>query len=145
MKAVVQRVSKASVKIKDEINSSIEKGIVVLLGIKNEDTTADSEYIIDKILNLRIFDDENGIMNKSLLEEGFEVMIISNFTIYGNTKKGRRPNYTEAARPEEAEKIYNSFLEIIKKKYPKIKTGVFREMMEVNIINDGPVTLILES
>lgn len=145
MKMVVQRVKKASVSINGEEYSSINKGILVLLGIKVDDTEDDINYIINKILNLRIFNDEDGIMNKSLVEVKGELLIVSNFTIYGNTRKGRRPNYTLAAKPEQAELLYNKLITKVSEAYDKVKTGVFREMMEVSLTNDGPITLIVSS
>ncbi|HPN38030.1 MAG TPA: D-aminoacyl-tRNA deacylase [Melioribacteraceae bacterium] len=148
MRALIQRVSEAAVFV-DELNykAEINKGMVILLGVKNEDKIADVSFVADKCLNLRIFEDENNKMNLSVKEINGELLIVSQFTLYGETKKGNRPNFTEAATAEIAESFYNLFIERIKNNYPKekIKTGIFGAMMKVKILNDGPVTVLVES
>lgn len=148
MRAVVQRVSEAAVDIPDEnYHQEIKSGIVILLGIKTGDTTSDVNYVADKCCNLRIFDDEQDKMNLSVKDVEGEILIISQFTLYGETAKGNRPNYTEAAKPEEAIPLYEEFIIRLKKniKTEKIKTGIFGAMMNVKIFNDGPVTVIVNS
>jgi len=145
MRAVVQRVSQAKVTVDGEIEGKNEKGIVVLLGIGQDDTEKDIQYLSDKIVNLRIFDDENGKMNISLLDVKGELLIVSQFTLYGDCRKGKRPSYDKAARPEKAEVLYDKFVEACKKYDIKVETGKFQAMMMVEIHNDGPVTLLLDS
>ena len=147
MRAVVQRVKKASVKVDDKIISSIAAGYVVLLGITLNDNDEDINYIIDKVINLRIFKDENGKMNNSISSIQGELIIVSQFTLYGDVRKGRRPSYSDALCGEKAEEIYNIFIKKIKESYDpdKIQTGIFGAMMEVEIINSGPVTILLDS
>lgn len=145
MKAVIQRVKSASVTVDGQIVSKISNGILVLLGIKNDDNKKDIDYMINKISNLRIFPDENNIMNKSLIDYSYELLLVSNFTIYGETKKGRRPSYGKSAKSEEAKKIYDQFLESLSKTGIKFSSGIFQAMMDVKLINDGPITLIIES
>lgn len=145
MKAVIQRVSKAELYIENKLYSEIGNGLVVLVAIKESDGDADINFMAEKLANLRIFNDDNGKLNLSLSDINGDIMIVSNFTVYGETKKGRRPSYTQSAKPETAEKIYDKFVEAVKIRNSNVKTGVFRAMMNVNISNDGPVTLILES
>ncbi len=145
MRAVVQRVSKGSVTVENHVIGSIHKGLVVLLGVTEEDSDSDVDYMIDKIINLRIFEDENEKMNFSLLDVNGEILIVSQFTLYGDCRKGRRPNFMNAARPEKAELLYNKFVDNIKSKNINIQTGVFQANMQVQIENDGPVTLIIDS
>jgi len=145
MKAVVQRVKKASVKVSGKTVGKIGPGLVVLLGVGEEDTQKDAKYLADKIANLRIFGDENDKMNLSALETQGEILAVSQFTLYGDTKKGRRPNFVEAAEPKKAEELFNYFVEKLKETGLKVETGQFRAMMLVEILNDGPVTLILEN
>ncbi|KUO62474.1 D-tyrosyl-tRNA(Tyr) deacylase [bacterium BRH_c32] len=148
MRAVVQRVSKGSVKIKRlDYFAEIRKGFVILLGISHTDTLTEVEYIADKCSHLRIFEDGNEKMNLSLKEVEGEILIISQFTLYAETSRGKRPSFIEAARPEIAIPLYDAFIERLKKNIgtEKVKTGVFGEMMEVEIHNDGPVTIIVES
>lgn len=145
MRAVVQRVSKAELFVDGEFYSAINKGMVALVGIKEEDSEKDVEFMSDKLINLRIFSDADDKLNLSVKDICGEVMIVSNFTIYGDAKKGRRPSYTDAARPEIAEKIYNKLIKSVEEKEITVKTGVFRASMNVKIENDGPVTLIIES
>lgn len=145
MRVVVQRSKEARVTVNGETTGSIEKGLVVLVGVTHDDDEADASYLAEKIANLRIFEDENGKMNESLLDTGGEILSVSQFTLYGDARKGRRPNFTDAAKPEHARKIYEKFNEFLREKGVKVETGIFGAMMEVHLINDGPVTLILES
>ena len=145
MRAVVQRVSQASVSIRGETVGSIGPGLVVLLGIHKEDTEQEIKWMTDKIVHLRIFEDESGKMNRSLVDIGKEMLIVSQFTLYGDCRKGRRPGYSSAAPPEKAEPMYRKFIELVKKHKIKTATGQFQEMMEVSITNSGPVTLLLDS
>lgn len=146
MRAVVQRVKRAEVRVNNEVTGKIDKGILVLLGVGQDDTDKDLEYMADKIVNLRIFEDDEGKMNLSVLDEGGGILVVSQFTLYGDCRKGKRPSYSSAARPEMAEKLYNEFVDYIKSKYDiKVETGVFQAMMEVDFINDGPVTLLIDS
>ncbi len=148
MRAVVQRVTKGSVKIKKlDYIAEIGKGFVILLGISHGDTITEVEYLADKCSSLRIFEDQNEKMNLSLKEVEGEILIISQFTLYGETARGNRPSFIEAARPEVAIPLYDAFIERLKKNIgtEKVKTGIFGEMMDVEIHNDGPVTIIVES
>jgi D-tyrosyl-tRNA(Tyr) deacylase len=145
MRAVVQRVSKASVSVQGETVGSIEQGLVVLLGIHAEDSEPEAKWMADKIVHLRIFEDENGKMNRSLVDIGKEMLIISQFTLYGDCRKGRRPGYSSAAPPEKADALYQKFIELVGTHEISTATGRFQEMMEVNICNSGPVTLLLDS
>lgn len=148
MKAVVQRVARGGVDIPSERYSrEIGKGFVILLGIKTGDNENDVNFVADKCCNLRIMEDDNGKMNLSLKDVGGEVLIISQFTLYGETAKGNRPSFIEAARPEEAVPLYEKFVNRVKNNLgeEKVKTGIFGTMMNVEIINDGPVTVIVES
>ena len=148
MRALVQRVSEAGVYIdKENYKAEIEKGIVILLGIKNDDSDEDILFVTDKCSNLRIFEDENEKMNLSLKDVNAEVLIISQFTLYGDAQKGNRPSFIEAARPEIAILLYEKFISRMKSNLgeEKIKTGIFGAMMQVKIINDGPVTILVES
>ncbi|MDM8534454.1 D-aminoacyl-tRNA deacylase [Clostridiaceae bacterium HSG29] len=146
MRAVVQRVSSSSVKVDGKIVGSIDKGLNILLGIENEDNENDVKYLADKIINLRIFEDENDKMNLSILDKSGEVLVISQFTLQGDCRKGRRPSFINAARPEKAKKLYDDFLKYIANEYKlKVEAGVFQTHMEVDIKNDGPVTLLVDS
>ena len=145
MRAVVQRVSKASVSVRGEMVGSIEQGIVVLLGIHADDSEHEAKWMADKIVHLRIFEDENGKMNRSLVDIGKEMLIISQFTLYGDCRKGRRPGYSSAAPPEKADALYQKFIELVDGHKISTASGRFQEMMEVNICNSGPVTLLLDS
>jgi D-tyrosyl-tRNA(Tyr) deacylase len=145
MRAVVQRVSKAQVTIGKDVVGKIEKGLVVLLGVGLDDSAKDAQYLADKIVNLRIFDDENGKMNLSSLDVGGELLIVSQFTLLGDCRKGKRPSYDKAARPEVAGELYEKFIERCRGYNIKVETGEFRAMMNVEIHNDGPVTLLLDS
>ena len=145
MRAVVQRVAKGFVEIEGNIVGSIDKGLVVLLGVSEKDTKDDVAYMTDKILNLRVFDDEEGKMNFSLLDIKGELLVVSQFTLYGDCRRGRRPNYMAAAKPEIADALYNELVMACRAQNVKTETGVFQADMKVNIINDGPVTLIIDS
>ncbi|GKX66042.1 D-aminoacyl-tRNA deacylase [Inconstantimicrobium mannanitabidum] len=145
MRAVVQRVKKSDVKVDGKVVGEIQKGFNVLVGISKDDTIEDLKYIRDKIINLRVFEDENEKMNLSLKEVGGELLVISQFTLYGDCRKGRRPNFMDALAGEEAKGFYLKFLEMLKEENIKVEAGIFGANMEVNIVNDGPVTLILDS
>lgn len=145
MRAVIQRVKESSVTVKNEIIGNIGRGLLVLLGVANEDKADDAEYLADKITNLRIFEDDKGKMNRSLLETGGEMIVVSQFTLLGDCRKGRRPSFMNAADPEKANELYEHFVKEVRQKGVSVKTGRFRAMMEVSLINDGPVTIILEN
>lgn len=145
MRAVVQRVKKASVKIKSEIKGEIGEGLLVFLGVGTSDTEADVNYLVEKIINLRIFEDDNGKMNFSALKTEKELLVVSQFTLLGDCRKGRRPNFSAAASPEKAERLYNCFLSTAEKTGLKVESGQFQAMMDVELVNDGPVTLLLDS
>jgi len=144
MRAVVQLVKKASVTIENKTSGAIGPGLLVLLGVARSDTIKDVEYTVDKILNLRIFPDQEGKMNLSVRDIGGEILVVSQFTLFGDCRKGRRPSYSHAAPPEAADQLYRSFVASIGK-YLKVATGTFQAMMEVELINDGPVTLLIDS
>ncbi|MEO6917158.1 MAG: D-aminoacyl-tRNA deacylase [Chitinophagaceae bacterium] len=146
MRAVIQRVSEASVVIEGEITGSIKKGLLVLLGIEEADFAEDSEWLIGKISKLRIFDDQNGVMNLSLAETGGEVLVVSQFTLHASTKKGNRPSYLRAAKPELARIIYEEFVAKLSSLMEKpVATGRFQAMMQVRLVNDGPVTILIDT
>ena len=145
MRAVVQRVKKSRVAVGSETVGQIGKGLLVFLGIAKEDTRRDCDYLADKIANLRIFEDKNGKMNQSLLETGGELLVVSQFTLLGDCRKGRRPSFIRAAEPDVANQLYQHFVRVVRQKGISVKTGQFRAMMEVSLVNDGPVTLIIES
>ncbi|MBO8160336.1 MAG: D-tyrosyl-tRNA(Tyr) deacylase [Thermosipho sp. (in: Bacteria)] len=145
MRAVVQRVLEASVEVDNQIIGKINKGLLVLLGVGKEDTEKDIEYLVDKIINLRIFDDKEGKMNLSLLDVKGELLIVSQFTLYGDCRRGRRPSYSDSAPPDKAKVFYSKFIEKAKKYGINVSTGSFGAYMKVSLINDGPVTLLLDS
>ena len=146
MRVVIQRVSRASVSINGRMKSSIEQGILVLLGIEDADTQEDIDFLVKKIVNLRIFNDANGVMNCSILEVGGEILCVSQFTLHASTKKGNRPSYIRAAKPDFAIPMYNAFcVELNNYLKTSIKTGEFGANMQVALINDGPVTIIIDS
>ncbi|MBU8770244.1 D-aminoacyl-tRNA deacylase [Cytobacillus oceanisediminis] len=145
MRVVVQRSKEASVTVDGKTVGSIKKGFVLLVGVTHEDKEEDAAFLADKIANLRVFEDENGKMNFSLLDQEGEILSVSQFTLYGDCRKGRRPNFMEAASPAHAVKIYDAFNRYLEAKGLKVETGVFGAMMDVQLTNDGPVTLILES
>ncbi len=145
MRAVVQRVKKAEVKVGEKSVGKIEKGILIFLGIAKGDTEKDCEYLANKIANLRIFPDDQKLMNKSLIDVKGAALIVSQFTLLADCRKGRRPSFTDAAEPEKAKKLYDKFVEIFKNMNIHVETGIFQEMMEVHLVNDGPVTMLLDS
>jgi D-tyrosyl-tRNA(Tyr) deacylase len=145
MRAVVQRVSQASVTVDGTVVASIAKGFLVLLGVAQTDSTEDAHYLAGKVAGLRVFEDEAGKMNRALSEVGGEVLVISQFTLLGDCRKGRRPSFTEAASPEQAETLYQAFVEELRRGAIPVNTGRFQAHMHVNLTNDGPVTLLLDS
>ena len=146
MKIVIQRVSKANVTINKIKVAEINNGLLILLGIVSEDTQEDIDFLVRKITNLRIFNDENGVMNHSLLETKGEVIVVPQFTLQASTKKGNRPSYIKAAKPEIAIPLYKNFLQTLEKElYKKVQTGEFGADMKVELLNDGPVTIIIDS
>ena len=144
MRAIIQRVSRARVSVDGEITGEIGKGILILLGVSREDSEKEALYLLEKTLNLRIFEDAEGKMNLSLLDIKGELLVVSQFTLYGDARKGRRPSYIEAALPERAESLYNFFV-AAGKQITKVETGRFQAMMDVELVNDGPVTILLDS
>ncbi|MDE3839728.1 D-tyrosyl-tRNA(Tyr) deacylase [Bacillus methanolicus] len=145
MRVVLQRSKEAKVTVDGNIVGEISKGLVLLVGVTHHDKEEDAKFLADKIANLRVFEDENGKMNLSLLDVGGEILSVSQFTLYGDCRKGRRPNFMEAAKPEQALNIYEAFNAFLREKGLKVETGKFGAMMDVQLINDGPVTLIVES
>ena len=146
MRLVVQRVNESNVKVDNKIVGQINKGFLVLLGIKSTDTKKDADYLVKKLINLRIFSDENNKMNLALKDVGGELLIISQFTLYGDCKKsGNRPSFSDSAKPDIAVPLYEYFVEECKKQIPVVQTGIFGADMKVSLLNDGPVTLILDS
>ena len=145
MKIVLQRVSEAEVTIDGRSVGRIGAGLVLLVGVGHEDTEEQARYLAEKCLNLRIFEDDEGKMNRSLLDAGGQILAISQFTLYGDTRKGRRPGFTDAAPPEKAEPLYERFVELLRQAGVTVETGRFGQHMLVRIHNDGPVTLILEA
>ncbi len=146
MRVVLQRVRQASVTVNGEVVSTIGPGLVALTGIARADTKYDADYLADKVIHLRVFPDEQGRMNRSLLDTSGELLVISQFTLYGDCRKGRRPDFTAAASPEEARNLYNYFVEALRARCNiRITTGVFQAEMEVSLTNHGPVTLVCDS
>ena len=141
MRAVLQRVSRAKVTVDGEITGEIGKGILILLGVSREDSFKEANYLLEKTLNLRIFEDENEKMNLSLLDIEGDLLVVSQFTLYGDARKGRRPSFIEAAAPEKANEIYEYFVSEARKQLEKVETGRFQAMMDVELVNDGPVTI----
>jgi len=145
MRAVVQRVTRARVTIDDDVAGEIERGLVVLLGVTHEDTIHDADYLAPKIASLRIFDDSEGRMNVSLKDIEGGLLVVSQFTLYGDVRRGLRPSWSEAAPPELAEPLYEYFVESSRKLIGRVETGSFRKTMQVELVNDGPVTIMLDS
>ena len=145
MRAVIQRVKSASVKVDGELVSEIGSGLLIFLGIAHNDTDTELEYIANKVANLRIFEDADGKMNCSLLETGGSALVVSQFTLYGDCRKGRRPSFIDAARPEVANALYEKFITALKQLNISTQGGTFQAMMDVQLINDGPVTILLDS
>ncbi len=145
MRVVLQRSKNASVTVQNEVTGKIDFGFVLLVGVTHEDSDEDVRYVADKVANLRVFEDEQGKMNHSLLDVKGSILSVSQFTLYGDCRKGRRPNFMEAAKPDYAKKKYDYFNKVLREKGIEVETGIFGEMMDVHLVNDGPVTLIVES
>lgn len=144
MKVLVQRVLSSSVEVDNKIVGQINKGLMLLVGFTDSDTDKEIDYMVDKIINLRIFDDENGVMNKSLIDVNGSILSISQFTLYADTKKGRRPSYIKALSGDKAILLYDKFNNKLKEENIKVETGIFGADMKVSLINDGPITIMLE-
>ena len=145
MRVVLQRVTQSKVEVENKTVGNISNGFLVLLGVGQGDTGSDAIKLVDKISKLRVFEDEDGKMNKNIIEIGGEILVVSQFTLYANCKKGNRPSFVDAASPEEAKKLYEYFVEKVKEKEINVETGEFAAYMKVDLINDGPVTIILDS
>ena len=145
MRCVVQRVTSSSVTVNGVVSGQIGPGLMVLIGISAEDTDADLKYMAEKVPNLRIFDDENGVMNRSVLDAGGCILAVSQFTLYGDARGGRRPSYIRAARPDKADELYQQLIARWREKGIHVETGIFRTEMQVALVNDGPVTILLDS
>ncbi|QHJ71555.1 D-aminoacyl-tRNA deacylase [Planococcus halotolerans] len=145
MRVILQRSKRASVTVEGSVTGSIESGYVLLVGITHEDTEKDADYCARKIAQMRLFEDEDGKMNRSIFENGGDILSISQFTLYGDIRKGRRPSFVEAARPEKAEPLWNYFNRVLRNEGLRVEEGVFGAMMDVELVNDGPVTMIVES
>jgi D-tyrosyl-tRNA(Tyr) deacylase len=145
MRACIQRVSEAAVTVDGEVTGRIGRGLVVLLGVGPQDSLAESDWLAEKIAGLRVFEDEEGKMNRSLSDVGGAMLVVSQFTLYGDCRKGRRPSFTDAAPPELAERLYEAFVARAKALGVRVATGVFRAQMQVSLVNDGPVTLWIDS
>lgn len=145
MRAVIQRVSRARVTVGDEVTGEIGRGILLLLGVAREDAEKDALYLLEKTLNLRIFEDADDKMNLSLLDIGGDLLVVSQFTLYGDSRKGRRPSFIDAAPPAEANALYEFFVQEARKQVTNVGTGRFQAMMDVELVNDGPVTILLDS
>ena len=145
MRAVVQRVTSASVTVDGKLISEIGKGLLIFHGVAQGDTSTDLDYLRNKVANLRVFEDDEGRMNRSLLEIGGEALVVSQFTLYGDCRKGRRPSFIDAAPPDKAEVLYQQFIQVLSNTGISVKAGIFQAMMDVKLINDGPVTILLDS
>ena len=145
MRAVVQRVSRASVKVAAELAGGIDQGLLVLLGVAQDDNAVDANYIADKVVELRIFEDEGGKMNRSVVDTGGAVLAVSQFTLFGDVRRGKRPSFDAAARPEHAKELYEYFVNRVRTHGVLCETGRFQEMMKVELVNEGPVTMLLDS
>jgi D-tyrosyl-tRNA(Tyr) deacylase len=145
MRCVVQRVTSASVTVNGTVSGKIDAGLMVLIGISADDTEADLKYMAEKVPNLRIFDDENGVMNRSVLDAGGSILAVSQFTLYGDARGGRRPSYIRAAKPDRADELYEQLIARWREKGIHVETGIFRTDMQVALVNDGPVTILLDS
>lgn len=145
VRAVVQRVSEARVRVAGEVRGEIGPGLAVLVGVEVEDTEKDADYLADKVMNLRVFEDDAGQMNRSVREAGGALLVVSQFTLLGDARRGRRPSFVDAARPEAADRLYGRFVEALRQSGLPVATGVFRAMMEVALVNQGPVTILLDS
>jgi D-tyrosyl-tRNA(Tyr) deacylase len=145
MRAVVQRVTSSSVSVEGRVVGEISSGLLVLLGVARDDGGADADYLAEKITNLRVFADGQGKMNLSLLDAGGAILVVSQFTLYGDTRHGRRPSYIDAAEPEKANALYEYFVERVRSQGVRVETGVFQAIMQVELTNDGPVTILMDS
>ncbi len=145
MRVILQRSKGASVTVEGSITGAIDSGYVLLVGITHEDTEKDADYCARKIAQMRLFEDEEGKMNRSIFENGGDILSISQFTLYGDIRKGRRPSFVEAARPDQAEPLWNYFNEVLRSEGLRVEEGIFGAMMDVELVNDGPVTMIVES
>ncbi len=145
MRCVVQRVSSSSVTVNGKVSGAIGPGLMVLIGVSADDTEADLKYMAEKVPNLRIFDDENGVMNRSVLDTGGSILAVSQFTLYGDARGGRRPSYIRAAKPDKADVLYEQLIARWRDKGLRVETGIFRTDMQVSLVNDGPVTILLDS
>jgi D-tyrosyl-tRNA(Tyr) deacylase len=145
MRAILQRVTEARVIVNQAVSGEIGAGLLILLGVSKLDSTADADFLAQKVLNLRIFEDENGKMNRSILETGGALLVVSQFTLYGDCRKGRRPSFDDAAPAEQARALYEHFVAATRSSGLRVETGVFQAQMAVSLVNDGPVTLIVES
>jgi len=145
VRAVVQRVAEAAVRVEGTVVGAIGPGLLVLLGVGHDDGPADADYLADKVLNLRIFPDDAGQMNLSVLDTRGDLLAVSQFTLYGDTRRGRRPGYSAAAPPEDANRLYRAFVDRLRSSGLRVEEGVFRAMMDVSLVNRGPVTLLLDS
>ena len=145
MRCVVQRVTSAKVQVGEEKTGEIGKGMLALIGVSTEDGPADLKYIADKVMHLRIYDDENGVMNRSILDAGGSILAVSQFTLYGDARGGRRPSYFRAAKPEKANEMYEQLIAVWREAGIHVETGRFRAEMQVSLVNDGPVTILLDS
>ena len=145
MRLIIQRVTEASVTVNNGTTGSIRTGLLVFLGVSRTDTVEDADYLTGKLLGLRIFPDADGKMNRNLQQAGGSLLIVSQFTLYGDCRKGRRPSFDRAAPPEQAQDLYNYFVESAKRGPVSVETGVFQAMMQVHIVNDGPVTIVIDS
>lgn len=145
MRALIQRVSEANVRVEDKIVGEIEQGFLILLGITHDDTKSEVEYLARKIAGLRLFEDSDGKMNLALSEVGGAILAVSQFTLYGNARKGRRPSFVDAARPEQAQPLYDYFCEVLEFEGIQVARGVFQAAMQVSLTNDGPVTIWLDT
>ena len=145
MRAVVQRVKRASVTVDSVVIGQIDHGLLVLLGVSGRDAESDADYLVEKVLNLRIFEDADGKMNLSLLDTTGALLVVSQFTLYGDTRRGRRPSFIDAAPPEMAHRLYEYFVSRSRERLELVETGRFQAMMDVELVNDGPVTIIIDS
>jgi D-tyrosyl-tRNA(Tyr) deacylase len=145
MRAVIQRVREGHVHVSGKVVGSIQKGMVILLGVKTGDTETDANWLVDKCIHLRIFENSEGKFHHSIMDIRGEILVVSQFTLYGNCRKGRRPSFTDAADPEIAESLYHCFVDLLRQRRLKVETGIFAARMQVTIVNDGPVTLIVDT
>jgi D-tyrosyl-tRNA(Tyr) deacylase len=145
MKTVIQRVNSARVEVDSQVVGQIGIGLLVFIGIGKEDTTLDADYLVDKLMGLRIFPDENGKMNRSVQDAGGSVLLVSQFTLYGDCRRGRRPSFDQAAPPQVAQSLYNHFIELARRYPVPVEVGIFQAAMDVHLINQGPVTILMDS